>query len=86
MQVWVLTGDKTETAVNIAYACKLLDHKDLVFTLNTNNKVLCAPARVVRNSHEREREREREKRGEERKSRKPNKKRKENEEKDFRLG
>ena len=60
MQVWVLTGDKTETAVNIAYACKLLDHKDLVFTLNTNNKVLCAPARVVRNSHERERERERE--------------------------
>ncbi|KAG5263969.1 hypothetical protein AALO_G00270670 [Alosa alosa] len=41
MQVWVLTGDKPETAVNIAYSCKLLDHRDLVFTLNTDNKAVC---------------------------------------------
>uniref|UniRef100_A0AAY5ER24 Phospholipid-transporting ATPase n=1 Tax=Electrophorus electricus TaxID=8005 RepID=A0AAY5ER24_ELEEL len=27
IQVCVLTGDKLETAVNIAYSCKLLDHK-----------------------------------------------------------
>ncbi|XP_062380179.1 phospholipid-transporting ATPase VB [Sardina pilchardus] len=41
MQVWVLTGDKPETAVNIAYSCKLLDHRDLLFTLNTDNKAVC---------------------------------------------
>uniref|UniRef100_A0A672SME2 P-type phospholipid transporter n=1 Tax=Sinocyclocheilus grahami TaxID=75366 RepID=A0A672SME2_SINGR len=32
MQIWVLTGDKPETAINIAYSCKLLEHEDLVFT------------------------------------------------------
>lgn len=25
IKLWVLTGDKIETAINIAYACKLLD-------------------------------------------------------------
>lgn len=40
MQVWVLTGDKPETAINIAYSCKLLDHEDLVFTFSTNRKVV----------------------------------------------
>ena len=24
IKLWVLTGDKTETAINIAYACKLI--------------------------------------------------------------
>uniref|UniRef100_W5LI40 Phospholipid-transporting ATPase n=1 Tax=Astyanax mexicanus TaxID=7994 RepID=W5LI40_ASTMX len=38
IQVWVLTGDKLETAVNIAYSCMLLDHRDLVFTFNTESK------------------------------------------------
>ncbi|XP_052006084.1 phospholipid-transporting ATPase VB [Xyrauchen texanus] len=38
MQVWVLTGDKPETAINIAYSCKLLDHEDLVFTFTTMKK------------------------------------------------
>ncbi|XP_042626494.1 phospholipid-transporting ATPase VB [Cyprinus carpio] len=41
MQVWVLTGDKPETAINIAYSCKLLEHEDLVFTFSTNRKSLC---------------------------------------------
>uniref|UniRef100_A0A8C1GNJ2 Phospholipid-transporting ATPase n=1 Tax=Cyprinus carpio TaxID=7962 RepID=A0A8C1GNJ2_CYPCA len=40
MQVWVLTGDKPETAINIAYSCKLLEHEDLVFTFSTSRKVL----------------------------------------------
>lgn len=39
-KVWVLTGDKLETAVNIAYSCKLLDQNDLVFTFKMANKVL----------------------------------------------
>ncbi|XP_067852239.1 phospholipid-transporting ATPase VB [Heptranchias perlo] len=38
---WVLTGDKQETAVNIAYACKLLNSKDLIFTLNSENQETC---------------------------------------------
>lgn len=25
VKVWVLTGDKVETAINIGYSCKLLD-------------------------------------------------------------
>ncbi|KAI4899202.1 hypothetical protein NFI96_023595 [Prochilodus magdalenae] len=41
IQVWVLTGDKLETAVNIAYSCKLLDQRDLVFTFSTENKEVC---------------------------------------------
>lgn len=39
IQVWVLTGDKPETAVNIAYACRLLDEGDLVVNMNSKNKV-----------------------------------------------
>uniref|UniRef100_A0A665W412 Phospholipid-transporting ATPase n=1 Tax=Echeneis naucrates TaxID=173247 RepID=A0A665W412_ECHNA len=30
IQVWVLTGDKLETAVNIGYACRLLEEEDLI--------------------------------------------------------
>ncbi|XP_026883642.2 probable phospholipid-transporting ATPase VB [Electrophorus electricus] len=41
IQVCVLTGDKLETAVNIAYSCKLLDQQDLVFTFNTENTEVC---------------------------------------------
>ncbi|KAI5618352.1 putative phospholipid-transporting ATPase VB [Silurus asotus] len=41
IKVWVLTGDKLETAVNIAYSCKLLDHNDLVFTFKMTNKDVC---------------------------------------------
>ncbi|XP_019390431.1 PREDICTED: probable phospholipid-transporting ATPase VB [Crocodylus porosus] len=41
IQIWVLTGDKQETAVNIAYSCKLLDQRDTVFTINTENKDTC---------------------------------------------
>ncbi|XP_048459999.1 phospholipid-transporting ATPase VB [Rhincodon typus] len=39
--IWVLTGDKQETAVNIAYACKLLNSKDFIFTLNNENQETC---------------------------------------------
>ncbi|XP_045580165.1 LOW QUALITY PROTEIN: phospholipid-transporting ATPase VB [Salmo salar] len=42
IQVWVLTGDKPETAVNIAYTCRLLDQGDLVINMRTNNKAVCA--------------------------------------------
>uniref|UniRef100_A0A8C8S1E2 Phospholipid-transporting ATPase n=1 Tax=Pelusios castaneus TaxID=367368 RepID=A0A8C8S1E2_9SAUR len=39
LQIWVLTGDKQETAINIAYACKLLDHDEEIITLNAESLV-----------------------------------------------
>ncbi|XP_015906001.1 phospholipid-transporting ATPase VA [Parasteatoda tepidariorum] len=36
--VWVLTGDKQETAVNIAYSCKLFSSDMEVLTLNARSK------------------------------------------------
>ncbi|XP_004372732.1 phospholipid-transporting ATPase VA [Trichechus manatus latirostris] len=42
LQIWVLTGDKQETAVNIAYACKLLDQDEEVITFNAESQEACA--------------------------------------------
>ncbi|XP_061593832.1 phospholipid-transporting ATPase VA [Cololabis saira] len=42
LQIWVLTGDKQETAVNIAYACKLLDPDEEIMTLNADSQEACA--------------------------------------------
>ncbi|KAF4078777.1 hypothetical protein AMELA_G00185370 [Ameiurus melas] len=42
LQIWVLTGDKQETAVNIAYACKLLDPEEEIITLNADSQEACA--------------------------------------------
>uniref|UniRef100_A0A7N6B1V7 Phospholipid-transporting ATPase n=1 Tax=Anabas testudineus TaxID=64144 RepID=A0A7N6B1V7_ANATE len=41
IQVWVLTGDKPETAVNIGYACRLLEEEDLVINMSCTNKIAC---------------------------------------------
>lgn len=46
LQIWVLTGDKQETAVNIAYACKLLDHDEEIITLNAESPVSSLSAQV----------------------------------------
>ncbi|KAL7832777.1 hypothetical protein SRHO_G00297950 [Serrasalmus rhombeus] len=42
LQIWVLTGDKQETAINIAYACKLLDPEEEIITLNAESQEACA--------------------------------------------
>lgn len=39
IKIWMLTGDKRETAVNIAYACKLLEPEDRIFTLKSQSRV-----------------------------------------------
>lgn len=39
IKVWVLTGDKQETAINIACACKLLRTTDQLLTANCDSKV-----------------------------------------------
>ncbi|XP_007947635.1 phospholipid-transporting ATPase VD [Orycteropus afer afer] len=41
IKIWMLTGDKQETAVNIAYACKLLEPDDKLFILNSQSKDAC---------------------------------------------
>ncbi|XP_053112910.1 phospholipid-transporting ATPase VD isoform X2 [Hemicordylus capensis] len=41
INIWMLTGDKNETAVNIAYACKLLDPSDKIFTLKADSQDAC---------------------------------------------
>ncbi|OWK64573.1 putative phospholipid-transporting ATPase VD [Lonchura striata] len=42
IKIWMLTGDKRETAVNIAYACKLLEPEDKIFTLKSQSRDACA--------------------------------------------
>uniref|UniRef100_A0A4W3I6V9 Phospholipid-transporting ATPase n=1 Tax=Callorhinchus milii TaxID=7868 RepID=A0A4W3I6V9_CALMI len=39
IKIWVLTGDKRETAVNIAFACKLLDQKDTILNLHCEDSL-----------------------------------------------
>ena len=34
IRIWVLTGDKQETAINIAYACNLMDEEMLLITVS----------------------------------------------------
>uniref|UniRef100_A0A8C5AQ25 Phospholipid-transporting ATPase n=1 Tax=Gadus morhua TaxID=8049 RepID=A0A8C5AQ25_GADMO len=41
IKVWVLTGDKQETAVNIACACKLLGPDDQILIANCGSKDAC---------------------------------------------
>ena len=46
VQVWMITGDKQETAINIAIACKLVHHiKDLLI-VNAHQSEEAAKARL----------------------------------------
>lgn len=51
LQIWVLTGDKQETAVNIAYACKLLDPEEEILTLNADSQVICSSQNLLTGVH-----------------------------------
>ncbi|XP_071412642.1 phospholipid-transporting ATPase VD isoform X1 [Pithys albifrons albifrons] len=42
IKIWMLTGDKRETAVSIAYASKLLEPDDRIFTLKSQSRDVCA--------------------------------------------
>nr|XP_057934658.1 probable phospholipid-transporting ATPase VD isoform X2 [Doryrhamphus excisus] len=42
IKVWVLTGDKQETAINVAYACGLIRPGDRLLTANCESKEACA--------------------------------------------
>lgn len=39
IKVWILTGDKKETAINVAYACKLFGPNDQLLTADCGSKV-----------------------------------------------
>ncbi|KAF6146443.1 hypothetical protein GIB67_037743 [Kingdonia uniflora] len=41
IKVWVLTGDKQETAISIGYSCKLLTNEMTQITINKNSKESC---------------------------------------------
>ncbi|KAG2378980.1 hypothetical protein C9374_007618 [Naegleria lovaniensis] len=38
IKIWVLTGDKQETAINIGYACALLDNNMSIMIINAENR------------------------------------------------
>ena len=39
IKVWVLTGDKQETAIQVAYSSALFDPEQELIVMNANNKV-----------------------------------------------
>ncbi|KAI5620717.1 phospholipid-transporting ATPase IC isoform X2, partial [Silurus asotus] len=43
LKVWVLTGDKTETAVNVGYACKLMDPDTKLIQKEELREILQSP-------------------------------------------
>ncbi|KAG7239038.1 hypothetical protein INR49_030303 [Caranx melampygus] len=47
LKVWVLTGDKKETAVNIGYSCKLFDPDTILLEWQELREILQAPDPVV---------------------------------------
>ena len=40
--VWMLTGDKQETAINIGFSCKLIDEHQELFSLDTDSLEVCS--------------------------------------------
>ena len=41
IKVWVLTGDKTETAINIGFSCQLLNEKMELYIIDALSKSEC---------------------------------------------
>ncbi|TRY62354.1 hypothetical protein DNTS_025883 [Danionella cerebrum] len=52
VKVWVLTGDKTETAVNVGYACKLMDPDTTLIQGEELRQLLESPSEVCITSKE----------------------------------
>ena len=41
VKVWVLTGDKTETAISIGFSCKLLNPKMEIYVIDGATRADC---------------------------------------------
>jgi phospholipid-translocating ATPase len=52
IKIWMLTGDKLETAENIGYSCKLLKNDMIVWKLSSKSDVedICSLRKVQENS------------------------------------
>lgn len=61
IKVWMLTGDKFETAENIGYSCKLIDEDFHVFKLEDSNQTeqFCTEANVKFNEELMKRQKDR---------------------------
>jgi magnesium-transporting ATPase (P-type) len=42
VKVWMITGDKQETAINIAVSCRLFNDSDSLLVCNANSKALAS--------------------------------------------
>jgi P-type E1-E2 ATPase len=51
IRIWMLTGDKLETAENIGFSCKLLKNDMIVWRMSTPEEVadICSNAKVQEN-------------------------------------
>lgn len=45
--VWMLTGDKQETAINIGFSCKLIDEHQELFSLDTDSLEVRSRLRIL---------------------------------------
>ena len=52
IKIWMLTGDKLETAENIGYSCKLLKNEMVVWKISTQKDVeeVCSETKVLENT------------------------------------
>ena len=52
IKIWMLTGDKLETAENIGYSCRLLKKDMIVWKISNLDEVkaICSPAKVSENA------------------------------------
>ncbi|XP_065183441.1 phospholipid-transporting ATPase VA-like [Sycon ciliatum] len=48
INVWVLTGDKQETAINVSYSCQLIDEDMEVIVLNATTQAQCEERLLAR--------------------------------------
>jgi len=53
IKIWMLTGDKLETAENIGYSCKLLSNDMIVWKMSSKADVeeVCSETKVMGNSN-----------------------------------
>lgn len=52
LRLWVLTGDKLETAINIGYACSLLNNSQLRYVISSETHAIEAAEKKGFQEHE----------------------------------
>ena len=52
LKIWVLTGDKLETAINVGYACSLLSNSQERFVISSETRAIEAAEKLGYNEHQ----------------------------------